>query len=93
MKLVRNGVPYEQLLVRVDGRHYRVTGTPDVAHDAACAVDVLREETLHGRRDRVRFEHWARIHGARRKRAVIEAALRPQRQGALATRGSAWPNG
>lgn len=78
--IIRNGMVHlEELQVILDNRLYRVTGTPTVREDKYAMVEVLRPETMHGHKDRVRFAHWARITSAKRRDEVREASLRARK--------------
>ena len=76
MMIVRNGnFRLEELRVVVDNREYRVTGSPSIAEDKYALVEIFRLETMHGRKDRVRFGHWSRITSPKRREVVRQAAL------------------
>ena len=76
MKIIRNGkINLEELRTTVDGKAYRVTGSPTVDADKYAMVEVYRPETMHGYRDRVRFAHWARVVSPKRREIVRQRAL------------------
>lgn len=76
MKIIRNGVELEQFTLTYDGKLYRVTGSPTIAADKYALVEVKRPETMHGRGDRVRFSHWARLVTSKRRDLIREEAIR-----------------